>query len=102
MAAQQTKPETRTGSGALADRAVGIAHDDVADAHGGATILGAFDCVPPTSTAALPKFSSMAEASHGVTTSSWMGPLDSLHHKPRQASPDAATAPAPIATRRST
>ena len=61
-------------------------------------------CVPPTSTRRpLPKFSSMAEASHGVTTSSWMGPLDSLHHKPRQATATtAATAPAPMAARRRT
>ena len=61
-------------------------------------------CVPPTSTRRpLPKFSSMAEASHGVTTSSWMGPLDSLHHKPRQATATtAATAPATMAARRRT
>ena len=61
-------------------------------------------CVPPTSTRRpLPKFSSIAEASQGVTTSSWIGPLDNLHHKARQAMTIApATAAAPKATRPST
>jgi peroxiredoxin Q/BCP len=45
MAAQQTKPgDAHLGfRRARYDRAVGVAHDDVADAHGRAAILGAFD-----------------------------------------------------------
>ena len=41
--------------------------------------------VPPTSTRSrLPKFSSIADTSHGVKTSSWIGPLESRHHRPPQ------------------
>ena len=59
-------------------------------------------CVPPTSTWwPLPKFSSMAEASHGVITSSWIGPLVSRHHSARHPTMmTAAKAPSPIAVRR--
>ena len=42
--------------------------------------------VPPTSTwSRLPKFSSMAEASHGVKASICIGPLSSRHQSPRKA-----------------
>ena len=42
--------------------------------------------VPPTSTRSrLPKFSSIADTSQGVKTSSWIGPLESRHHSPRAA-----------------
>ncbi len=43
--------------------------------------------VPPTSTCSrLPKFSSIADTSQGVNASSWIGPLASRHHSPRQPS----------------
>ncbi len=65
--------------------AVGIAHHDIAYAHRGAAMFGALDLRAADLDALwLPKLSSMAETSQGVKTSSWIGPLDSRHHRPAQ------------------
>ena len=64
-------------------RAFGVAHHDVADAHRGAAALGMFDLgAADLDVMTVAEILLDGRASHGVTTSSWMGPLASRHHRP--------------------